>query len=179
MRVKVCASHALLQVVWIEASFASTAPSKKRTSSPHDVLNPHGFALEIRSHNDCPQDIAVVGVGGGFPLSGQEPEDGFVSLFDGRTLGGWVKRGGDAAYSVDNGTIVGECLPSRMNTFLCTEKEYGNFILKLEFKFDVPGNSGVQFRSAARPRGRRPTAGLRISGGDGSEPAGGHRPDLR
>ena len=83
----------------------------------------------------------------------QGQEEGFVSLFDGKTLNGWVKRGGDAAYKVDNGTIVGECLPSKLNTFLCSEKEYGDFILKLEFKFDVPGNSGVQFRSAARPHG--------------------------
>lgn len=84
-----------------------------------------------------------------------ETEAGFVPLFDGTTLNGWVKRGGDAAYSVEDGTIVGECLPSKLNTFLCTEKEYGNFILKLEYKFDVPGNSGLQFRSAARPEGGR------------------------
>ena len=48
---------------------------------------------------------------------------------------------------------MGECRPSKLNTFLCSEKEFGDFILKLEFKFDVPGNSGVQFRSAARPHG--------------------------
>lgn len=85
----------------------------------------------------------------------QQVEEGFVPLFDGKTLDGWVKRGGDAAYTVENGTIVGDCLPSKLNTFLCTEKEFGDFILKLEFKFDIPGNSGVQFRSAARPEGSR------------------------
>ena len=90
----------------------------------------------------------------GAAVLAQEPEEGFVSLFDGRTLNGWVKQGGDAAYRVDNGTILGECLPSQLNTFLCSEKEFGDFILKLEYKFDVPGNSGVQFRSAARPEGQ-------------------------
>lgn len=96
---------------------------------------------------------ALLAVLGTASILAQGPEEGFVPLFDGQTLDGWVKRGGDAAYRVDNGAIVGECLPSRMNTFLCSEKEFGNFILKLEFKFDVPGNSGVQFRSAARPEG--------------------------
>ena len=32
---------------------------------------------------------------------------------------------------------------------------YGNFILKLQFRFAEAGNSGVQFRSAARPEGDR------------------------
>ena len=78
-------------------------------------------------------------------------EDGFVSLFDGKTLNGWVKNGGSATYRVDDGTIVGTCTPNTPhNTFLCTEKEYGNFILKVDFKFDVGGNSGIQVRSACR-----------------------------
>ncbi|MDO4575455.1 MAG: DUF1080 domain-containing protein [Planctomycetia bacterium] len=83
-------------------------------------------------------------------------EEGFVSLFDGKTLNGWSIKGGQATYHVEDGTIVGVCTPNTpMNTFLCTDKEYGNFILKLEFKVLQPGNSGVQFRSHARPAGDR------------------------
>lgn len=81
-------------------------------------------------------------------------EKGFTSLFNGQDLTGWTPRGGSAAYSVENGVIVGRCAPGTPgNTFLCTEKEYGNFILKLEFRFVVNGNSGVQFRSHARQNG--------------------------
>ena len=83
-------------------------------------------------------------------------DDGFVQLFDGQTLNGWAKHGGEASYKVEDGCIVGVCKPNTPeNTFLCTEKTYGNFILKLDFKADVPGNSGVQFRSAIREEGDR------------------------
>ncbi len=77
-----------------------------------------------------------------------DEEEGFVSIFDGKTLDGWKTHGGSAKYKVENGEIVGECVPNTQgNTFLVYEKAYGNFILKLDFKVDVPGNSGVQFRS--------------------------------
>ena len=81
-------------------------------------------------------------------------EEGFVSLFNGRDLTGWVKRGGAAEYEVKDSCIVGKCVPNTPdNTFMCTEKEFGDFILKLQYRFLEAGNSGVQFRSAARPEG--------------------------
>jgi len=90
----------------------------------------------------------------GLTASAADSEQGFVSLFNGQDLSGWVKRGGSAEYQVDDGCIVGKCVPNTPgNTFLCTEQEFGNFILKLQYKFLEPGNSGVQFRSAARPEG--------------------------
>ncbi|MBP5227465.1 MAG: DUF1080 domain-containing protein [Kiritimatiellae bacterium] len=78
-------------------------------------------------------------------------EEGFTDLFDGKTLNGWKLNGGSATYAVENGEIVGRCAPNTPgNTFLCTEKEYENFIFKIEFKCEN-GNSGVQFRSSTRP----------------------------
>lgn len=79
-------------------------------------------------------------------------EDGFVALFDGQTLNGWSRRGGQAVYEVQDGAIVGRFKDAQRNAFLCTERSYGDFILRLEFKLEA-GNSGVQFRSAARPDG--------------------------
>lgn len=78
--------------------------------------------------------------------------EGFTSLFDGKTLEGWVPRGGRASYVVEEGAIVGRFCPEdqHINTFLCSKKEYENFILKLDFKI-MDGNSGLQFRSAGRP----------------------------
>ncbi len=82
------------------------------------------------------------------PVQAADEEEGFVSLFDGKTLDGWAKHGGQAKYKVEDGAIVGECVPNTPgNSFLVYEKPFGNFILKLDFKVDVPGNSGVQFRS--------------------------------
>jgi hypothetical protein len=74
-------------------------------------------------------------------------DDGFVPLFDGKTLSGWVQRGGKAKYAVEDGAVVGSSVPNTANTFLCTEKDYGNFILELEFKVHPKLNSGVQIRS--------------------------------
>ncbi len=82
-------------------------------------------------------------------------DDAFVPLFNGKDLTGWVQRGGDAKYHIDGDCIVGVVNDESRNTFLCTEKEYENFILKLEFKFDQKFNSGVQFRSKARQEGDR------------------------
>jgi hypothetical protein len=80
-------------------------------------------------------------------------EEGFVPLFDGKTLTGWKKAGGGASYKVDDGCILGEVGPGA-NTFLCTEKEYANFILHADVKLDVPGNSGIQVRSHQNDKGR-------------------------
>ncbi len=91
----------------------------------------------------------------GQSTSAADVEDGFVSLFNGRDMSGWVKRGGSAEYHVEDGAIVGKCAPNTPgNTFLCSEQEFGNFVLKLQYKFIESGNSGVQFRSAARDEGK-------------------------
>jgi hypothetical protein len=68
-------------------------------------------------------------------------------LFDGKTLDGWVQRGGNARYRVEAGQIIGSCVPNTPNSFLCTVREFTNFVLELEFKVDTGLNSGVQIRS--------------------------------
>ncbi len=78
--------------------------------------------------------------------SGQAAED-VEQLFDGQTLSGWVQKGGEAKYRVEDGVIVGESVPNTPNSFLCTEKLYGDFVLEYEYRCDNRLNSGVQFRS--------------------------------
>jgi 3-keto-disaccharide hydrolase len=78
---------------------------------------------------------------------GAQQETGFVSLFDGKTLDGWIVRGGKAEYTVEDGVIVGTSRPNTSNTFLCTLKDYGDFVLEYEIKADSELNSGVQIRS--------------------------------
>ncbi len=74
-------------------------------------------------------------------------EPGFRPLFDGKTLEGWVQRAGKAKYAVEDGVIVGTTVLNTHNSFLCTDRDYGDFILELEFKVDPGMNSGVQIRS--------------------------------
>lgn len=74
-------------------------------------------------------------------------EDGWINLFNGKDLSGWVQRGGKAKYQVQNGVIVGSTVLDTGNSFLCTEQDYGDFILELDFKVNPVLNSGVQVRS--------------------------------
>jgi Domain of Unknown Function (DUF1080) len=79
-----------------------------------------------------------------------------VEIFNGKDFTGWTKRGGDATYAVENGEIVGRSVPKTPNTFLTTDKEFGDFVLELDFKLDPKNfNSGVQIRSHSRPEGDR------------------------
>jgi hypothetical protein len=80
-------------------------------------------------------------------LSAEKAEDGWVNLFNGKDLDGWVQRGGKARYKVEDGQIVGTTVPDTGNSFLCTRRDYGDFVLELEFKVQSPLNSGVQIRS--------------------------------
>lgn len=73
--------------------------------------------------------------------------DDWTPLFDGKTLDGFVTRGGAAAYTVEDNAIVGETRPNTPNTFLCTEREYADFVLEFEVLVHPELNSGVQIRS--------------------------------
>jgi hypothetical protein len=82
------------------------------------------------------------------PAAADEP---WVNLFDGKSLDGWAVKSGSAQYTVEDGVIVGSSVEGSPNTFLCTTKDYGDFILEFEVKVDPRLNSGVQFRSHTYP----------------------------
>lgn len=72
-------------------------------------------------------------------------------LVDGKDLKGWSVKGGQATYRIENNEIVGTTKANTPNTFLCTDKNYADFILELEVKVDPTMNSGIQFRSESLP----------------------------
>jgi hypothetical protein len=77
-----------------------------------------------------------------------------IELFNGHDLTGWTKHGGAATYTVEDGCIVGHAAPDTSNTFLCTDKDYGDFTLEADFViYDRDFNSGIQLRSHVRPEG--------------------------
>lgn len=76
-------------------------------------------------------------------------------LFDGRSLDGWVQRGGKAVYRVEEGCIVGETRPRTPNSFLCTSRDHADFELEFEVLVDSRLNSGVQIRSRSIPSYRK------------------------
>ncbi len=70
-------------------------------------------------------------------------------LFNGKDLKGWNQKNGKAKYAVENGEIVGTTVSNTPNSFLCTDVEYGDFILELDLKIENM-NSGIQFRSLSK-----------------------------
>ncbi len=75
-------------------------------------------------------------------------QNDFTSLFDGKDLDGWKRVVGLGEYTVENNMIVGTTVAGSPNTFLTTEKNYGDFILEFDAKVDdTASNSGVQLRS--------------------------------
>jgi len=81
------------------------------------------------------------------PLTGFAQQGEWQNLFNGKDLTGWKQLNGKAKYEVKNGMIVGSTVSGEPNSFLATEKDYGDFVLELEFLVDSSMNSGIQFRS--------------------------------
>lgn len=67
--------------------------------------------------------------------------DGFTPLFDGKTLNGWA--GATENYEVTNGVI--RCKPEKGGV-LHTKDEYGDFVVRLEYKVPPGGNNGLAIR---------------------------------
>ncbi|MDB5264369.1 MAG: hypothetical protein JWQ14_3652, partial [Adhaeribacter sp.] len=87
-----------------------------------------------------------------YSVSAQQKNTGkWQNLFNGKDLKGWKQLNGKARYEVKNGEIIGTTVTGEPNSFLATEKDYGDFILELELKLDQPMNSGIQFRSLSNP----------------------------
>lgn len=73
-------------------------------------------------------------------LSPEEVKEGFVSLFDGKTMEGW--QGDTKGYVPEGGVMV--CKPGG-NVY--TKKQYGDFIFRFEFKLVENANNGVGIRT--------------------------------
>src|SRR5690606_25876033 len=62
---------------------------------------------------------------------GQQTDDGWTNLFNGKDLTGWKPVAGTATFEVVDGTIEGSAVAGSPNTFLITEETYGDYILEL------------------------------------------------
>ncbi|WP_116124232.1 DUF1080 domain-containing protein [Lewinella sp. IMCC34183] len=86
-------------------------------------------------------------------LTSVAAQDGFTSLTNGKDLSNWESYGGQAPYEIDGDVITGTAVVNTPNTFLCTDRPYGDFVLELEFNDDAPLNSGVMARGQWRQAG--------------------------
>ncbi len=101
----------------------------------------------------------------------KESDDGFVALFDGKTLNGWslIEKKG-SGYLVRNGELI--CPPDGGGD-LFSDKEYSNFILRLEFKLTPGANNGVGLR-APKEKGQIGYIGMEVQVLDDSAPEYAH-----
>ncbi len=83
----------------------------------------------------------------------QPSGSGWIQLFDGKTLNGWVHMNGAHNFTVEDGDIVGRTVESSagINSFLCSLREFDDFELELETYIDPVINSGIQIRTKVRP----------------------------
>ena len=75
-------------------------------------------------------------------LCPKEKAEGFVCLFDGKTLAGW--GGALKGYVASNGVLV---CKKHGGGDLYTDKQYGDFIFRFEYKLEPGGNNGVGIRT--------------------------------
>lgn len=68
-------------------------------------------------------------------------EEGFVTLFDGKTKTGWVDE--SDGYLIEDGII--RCTPK--GKFFRTDRTYSDFIIRIEYKVPPGGNNGLGIRA--------------------------------
>jgi hypothetical protein len=88
-------------------------------------------------------------------LTAAEKNDGWISLFDGKTTNGWhtyneAKAGN--AWQVDDGAIHLNSKSKDGRGDIVTSKEFTNFDLKIEWKISPKGNSGIIFYVKEDPK---------------------------
>jgi hypothetical protein len=106
------------------------------------------------------------------PAAVARPEPGppFTALFNGKDTTGWVQVL-DSKWVVEDGALVGRQDPAGRRggeSWLVTEKDYGDFILRLRYRITAGGNSGIFLRDPL-PRAARLAA---ADGGQGPWEAG-------
>lgn len=83
------------------------------------------------------------------PLTPEEVNDGWLSLFDGHTLFGWGSNNKEVNWAVQEGVITADSGPIGL---LNTSIPFADFEFRCEFKMAEGGNSGVFLRTLADPK---------------------------
>lgn len=89
--------------------------------------------------------IALVSLASQLPADSKDAPAGFTPLFNGKDLSGWKILGGNIKnWGAEDGLLY---VQGGGGGWLMTEKQYGNFELRLQYKVPVNGNSGVALRA--------------------------------
>lgn len=88
-----------------------------------------------------------------FPLSAADSEEGFVSLFDGKTLKGWkMATENTNTWKIEDGALVTR--GDRCHLFYVgDDKPFKNFELKVEVMTEKSANGGIYFHTKYQEKG--------------------------
>ena len=109
------------------------------------------FLIACNNANDKKEETKIEPMNNSNPLlTDEEQKEGWQLLFDGTSITGWHNYGGGPvgyAWKIDDGTLkfAGTEKKDTMAQDIVSDEEYENFDLKLEWKIDTGGNSGIMF----------------------------------
>lgn len=94
-------------------------------------------------------------------VSAQSNEDGFVSLFDGKSLQGWsaFPKSTASDWTIRNGAISGIGSENRQSYLVWKERDLTDFELRFEYRLLTKGNTGVEIHAQPDKTGKRPFEG--------------------
>lgn len=95
------------------------------------------FAALVVAHAEAPREATA-------SLSEEEAKEGFVLLFNGRNLDGWLPE--NSGYEVRDGLLV---CPKGCKQNLFHSREFSDFVLRFEFRLDRGANNGLAIRAPA------------------------------
>jgi hypothetical protein len=102
----------------------------------------------------------------GEPPDDKDKADGFVPLFSGKDLAGWkTYESQPDNWTVEDGLLV---CAGKGGGWLGTDRDYANFVLRVEYRLKPAGNSGVYIR--APEKGRISQVGMEIQILDDNHP---------
>ncbi len=110
--------------------------------------------IQIQTHG-APMHVRNVFVRELEAGAGADAEEGFTSLFDGRSLAGW--QGASAGYEAVNGELRSK---PGVGGNLLTVGEYDDFVLKFDFRLTPGANNGLAIRMP--PVGNAAVAGMEL-----------------
>jgi len=134
----------LLMLAMLLAGCGAVAPDAESSSSAADpVADVAAQVAESKPQTPLARPVEFVVP----PLTAEEIQQGWISLFDGRSLFGWNVP--DVSnWHVEDGAIVAD---SGGKSLLLTPFELDDFELRCDFHLAVGGNSGIFLRTAENP----------------------------
>lgn len=82
--------------------------------------------------------------------NGKKGKAQWISLFNGKNLDGWQIYGTEKWYVDPDGTMVCESGPDKEYGYLATDSSFKDFVVRLRFKQEANGNSGLFFHSSVK-----------------------------